>query len=561
MTAAAHETIGRIVREIGTEVVFGLMGRANMRMLTVMEDHGVRYVAARHETAAVAMADAYARATGRLGVCSVTLGPGFTHCLTGLVEAARAGTPLLLLAAASPSGSEHSGQYVDQGAVCAALGVAWLNLARASDLREVAKNAVRQGRPIAVMVAPDLEPAVEADVFASACGPPEPAVAGAVGIVADMLADAARPVVLAGRGALDAGPQLVTLADGVGALLATTLPAAGLFAGHPFDLGTIGVHGTPAAAELLAEADVLMAFGTSISRFTTCGGHLFPALKHIVRCDTTAAARVYAPVTETIVGDAAAVARAVGEALPGGGACSAGYRVGGVRARIAAGRGPIEGDLGSPGVFVDPRKALEWLDQRLPEATAIVPEPSHASGYALEHLRPRFARGTVSLFDFQSIGLGLAAAVGVAAAFPEHVTVAVAGDGGVLMALGELETMVRYRLPVLLVVLNDAAYGTEVRELQLRGEPIAAATFPETDFAGTARALGASGATVRDLADLSAVEPWLNDPAGPFVVDCRIDPRHPAAWFTAAIGRPDGFLRAPRPGFDRPPAVGNGGAP
>jgi len=553
--------IGRIVREIGTEVVFGLMGRANMRMLASMGDHGVRYIAARHETAAVAMADAYARATGRLGVCSVTLGPGFTHCLTGLVEAARAGTPLLLLAGAAPSGSEHSGQYVDQGAVCAALGVTWLNLDRASDLREAAKRAVRQRRPIAVMVAPDLRPAVADDVSASAGGPPEPTIVGPVGAVADVLADAARPVVLAGRGALNAGPQLVTLADQVGALLATTLPAAGLFAGHPFDVGTIGVHGSPAAAELLAEADVLMAFGTSISRFTTCGGHLFPGLKDIVRCDTTAAARVYAPVTETIVGDAAAVAGAVGEALPGGKFGSVGYRVAGVRELIAAGRGPIEGDLGSPGVFVDPRKALEWLDQRLPEATAIVPEPSHASGYALEYLRPRFARGTVSLFDFESIGLGLAAAVGVAAAFPKHVTVAVAGDGGVLMSLGELETMVRCQLPVLVVVLNDAAYGTEVRELQLRGEPIAAATFPETDFAGTAQALGASGTTVRDLADLAAVEPWLNDPAGPFVVDCRVDRRYPAAWFTAAIGRPDGFLRVPRPGFDRPLAAENGGTP
>jgi hypothetical protein len=233
------------------------------------------------------------------------------------------------------------------------------------------------------------------------------------------------------------------------------------------------VHGTAASARLLAEADVVLAFGTSISPFTTCGGHLVPSVRTVVHCDVVATARVSAPVTLRLPGDAADVADALTTVITRRGRAQAGYRTAHVRSVIKAGRGPIKGDLGTPGQFVDPRQVLDWLDQRLPEARTVVPEPSHAAGYALEHLRVHQKRGGISLFDFQSIGLGLAASVGAAVAHPGRITVSVVGDGGALMSLGELETMVRYRLPILVVVLNDAAYGAEARELQLRGLPIA----------------------------------------------------------------------------------------
>lgn len=146
------------------------------------------------------------------------------------------------------------------------------------------------------------------------------------------------------------------------------------------------MHGTAASARLLAEADVVLAFGTSISPFTTCGGHLFPSVRTVVHCDVVATARVSAPVTLRLPGDAADVADALTTVITRRGGAQAGYRTAHVRSVIKAGRGPIKGDLGTPGQFVDPRQVLDWLDQRLPEARTVVPEPSHAAGYALEHL-------------------------------------------------------------------------------------------------------------------------------------------------------------------------------
>src|SRR5207253_7982102 len=99
------------------------------------------------------------------------------------------------------------------------------------------------------------------------------------------------------------------------------------------------------------------------------------------------------------------------------------------------------------------------------------------------------------------------------------------------------------------LVMNDGAYGAEARELELRGMPIDAALFPHVDFADVARALGARGETIRHTDDVARLEPWIAHPAGPLMVDCRLDPTVTADWFQDAIGSEDGYIRRPVPGF------------
>jgi thiamine pyrophosphate-dependent acetolactate synthase large subunit-like protein len=271
-----------------------------------------------------------------------------------------------------------------------------------------------------------------------------------------------------------------------------------------------------------------------------------------VHCDVDPEAVVGAPVTLSLCGDSGAVAAALVAELAERSVTGSGYRSAEVRHRLRDDGRTIEGNVPRPG-FVEPRALLRQLDTWLPTRRNVVPEPAHACGDVLEYLRVTEPRSLVAPLDYQAIGLGLAAAVGMAVAHPDRITVAAVGDGGAAMALGELDTIARSGLPILVLVLNDSAYGAEVRELELRGQPVDDALFPRVDFAAVARAVGTRAATVRTLADLDQVREWIDRPDGPFVLDCWLDPLVPAAWFGAALG-PDGYLRLPRPGY-RPTAA------
>jgi thiamine pyrophosphate-dependent acetolactate synthase large subunit-like protein len=156
-------------------------------------------------------------------------------------------------------------------------------------------------------------------------------------------------------------------------------------------------------------------------------------------------------------------------------------------------------------------------------------------GWPAMYLAVPDAAGFVFNQAFQSIGLGLGAAIGAAVARPDRLTVAALGDGGALMALGELETAARLRLPLLILVYNDAAYGAEVHHFHPEGAAADLVRFPDTDFAALGRAVGAEGLTVRRPDDLGAVEAWLARQDRPLVVDAKVNPDICAEWLEEAF--------------------------
>ena len=156
-------------------------------------------------------------------------------------------------------------------------------------------------------------------------------------------------------------------------------------------------------------------------------------------------------------------------------------------------------------------------------------------GFPPMYLRVPDPAGFVFTQSFQSIGLGLASGMGAAIARPDRLTVACLGDGGALMSLPELETLARLRLPMLVVIYNDAAYGAEVHHFRPQGHPVELVQFPDTDFAALASAAGAQGVTVRRVEELAAIEPWLASPEGPLVVDAKITPDFCAEWLEEAF--------------------------
>jgi len=173
----------------------------------------------------------------------------------------------------------------------------------------------------------------------------------------------------------------------------------------------------------------------------------------------------------------------------------------------------------------------------LPTERVVSVDSGNFLGYASMYLDVPDENGFCFTQAFQSVGLGLATAIGAALAQPERLPVAACGDGGFLMGVSELETVVRLDLPMLVVVYNDAMYGAEVHHFGPNGQPLDTVTFPDSDLAELARGYGCKGLTVRSLDDLSPVKDWLSDgPVGPLVIDAKVVSDTGAWWLQEAFG-------------------------
>jgi thiamine pyrophosphate-dependent acetolactate synthase large subunit-like protein len=541
------EAIGRVLVDGGVEAFFGLAGSGNFAVLNALHEAGATFYSSRHETGAVMMADGYARASGKPGVASIHQGPGFTNSLTGLTEAAKARTPLVVLAADIPAGTLWSNFKVDQGSLTATLGAIPERVrtpdTAATDTARALRRAQTERRPVVLSIPIDLVekscPEGSTDVPSwpplDAPVPPDASVAAIV----DLLASSRRPAIVAGRGAVLGGARgpPETPGDRVGAVLATSAMGHGLFAGNPYSLGIAGGFSSSLAIKLLGEADVVLAFGASLNHWTVRHGRLFSPEARVVQVDLEpeAIGRVH-HADIGVVGDAAGTARAIVGELDRRGAGGEGFRTEGLEREISTGRTRDETyeDFGTD-EYVDPRTLTIALDDMLPEERTVCTDSGHFLGYPAMYLEVPDQQGFVFPNAFQSVGLGLASSVGAAVARPDRLTVAAVGDGGALMALGELETAARYRLPMLIVVYNDAAYGAEVHHFGPMGRPVGLARFPETDFAALARAAGAEGITVRSEDDLSPVQDWLEVRDRPLVVDARVNPEIRAEWLAEAF--------------------------
>jgi acetolactate synthase-1/2/3 large subunit len=503
----------------GVDTVFCVMGDGNLDLLVELADaHGVRLVHARHEQGAVAMADGYARRTGRLGVASVTHGPGLTQTGTSLKVASARRSTILVLAGDTPTGDPHHIQGFEQAPYATAVGATPVPLRApatwAADLAEAL--AVAERGPVVFNLPTDHQLAAAP----AAAAPPAPAVRPAsVGVGLDpaaaVLGTAARPVVLAGRGAIDAQAEVAAIAALLGAPVVGTLGAHGILPEDPRHLGFVGGLGCPAAVAALDEADAVLAVGASLNAWTTKGGALL-AGKPLVRLDADPVALRTGPATAVaLLGDAAATLAALAGALPVAPAAPWTPSVAGT-----ADAGAFADGVGA----VDPRRALAAVEAALPRDRTIVLDGGHFITFACSALSVEDPRRFLFSCDFAAIGQGLAMAVGAAAADATGRTTLVAGDGGLLMGIAELDTAVRNDLPINIIVLNDGAYGQEVHSLAAKGKRTAHAIFAVPDLARLAEGFGATGAAVGAPADLDALPHLLTAPGGPRLIDIRINP-------------------------------------
>ena len=539
------EAVGRALSAAGVGQVFGVVGSGNFHVTNAMVAAGSRFVAARHEGGAATMADAYARVSGEVAALSVHQGPGLTNALTGITEAAKSRTPLLVLAAEVTE--PRSNFHIDQEALAHAVGAVTARVTSAEDAVDQACDAVRRALHERRTVLLNLPLAVQAldvpdDAWTRAVPPPErvavePSAAG-VAALTRALDGARRPVFVAGRGSRSPGGRdaLAALAERYGALLATSAVARGLFQGSPWSLDVSGGFASPLAAELIQGADLIVGWGCALNMWTMRHGRLIGADTTVVQVDDDPSALgAHRDLHLGVTGDVARTAR---RALDTAGEPRTGYRTADIGAAIAARvrRRDVPYDDTSSRERIDPRTLSIALDDILPAERVIGVDSGNFMGHPTMYLSVPDENGLCFTQAFQSIGLGLATAIGAALARPDRLPVAALGDGGALMGAADLDTVRRLGLPMVVVVYNDDAYGAEVHHFGPDGHPLDTVTFPPTDIAAVARGYGFEAVTVRTRADLKAVEDWVAGPrSAPLLVDAKVVRDRGAWWLEEAF--------------------------
>jgi thiamine pyrophosphate-dependent acetolactate synthase large subunit-like protein len=543
--ATVASVIGRDLAGYGARRCFGLLGTANFKVSHALVENGVELIAARHECNAASMGDAYAKATGELTLVSVHSGPGLTNALTGIAEAAKSRTPLVVLAGDVPTGAVKNNFYIEQAEMVRSVGAVCERLHTPTSAREDAQRAVvralRDRQTVVLSMPLDVQNAALATNLPPLELPPAPGRLHpdphAIKMLAEALGRAQRPLILGGRGAVisDAEPALLELAARVGALVATSVCGHGLFAGNPWSLGISGGFSSPVADELISESDFILGFGASFTQWTTKRGKLIAPGAVVAQVDIEAPKLGYQmPVQLAVHGDARSTAEALLVELDRQSSkfSKSGRRSDTMRERIRAGDNhhfphPDESNT----QFIDPRTLSKAVDALLPENRVVASDSGHFCGWVPRYLRVPNARASCLSHSFQSVGLGLPSVIGLAVAHPGKLAVLGAGDGGFMMSISDFETAIRLGLRLCILVYNDNSYAAEVHYFGRQGFSTDIVRFPETDFAAIARGYGARAATVRTIADLEPVKAWVAEGApGVFVIDGKINPKLEADW-------------------------------
>jgi acetolactate synthase I/II/III large subunit len=544
--ATAPATVSTAVAEViaaRTEHLFGLMGNGNAHLISHLTSRGFPFSSARHEAAAVAMADAWHRATGGIAAATTTYGAGFTNTCTALAEARLARVPLVLVVGDAPTTGRRAFD-VDQTIAAAALGVTTL-VATPSTAAAMTHRAfdlaLQTVQPVVLAIPCDHATAALTDPVELEPLPAKPtwtAPAEELDRIAGLLRAARRPLLLAGRGVVLAGAAATVreLGDRLGALFMTSVMAANAV-DSPWDLGIAGGFTRASRLELARTADVVLVAGASLNAFQSRYGTLFDVGTRIVRLDNEPETG-HPQVTDHVRADLGPALQALTTRIPAGDGHRT-WRAAVPEVATDAFRSavPVEAaEFGADG-RLDPRAVVAALEHLLPAQRSVVMDGGHFIGWAPMYLSVPDPQAMVLVGTaFQSIGLGFGSAAGVSAARPERTTVLVTGDGGGLMGLADLETFLRTTTRGVVVVLNDSAYGAELHQYASQGLDPTAMLIDEVDFAAVGRAMGAAGAKAHTLADLTALTDWLaTHVEGVFVLDVAISQQVVAEFMSASL--------------------------
>lgn len=530
-TVPVHAAIAQALADLGVGTMFGLMGDSNLFMVDAfVRNHQGRYVAATHEAGAVMMALGHAGMTGEVGFATITQGPALSNAITPLIDGVKGMLPVVLLSGDTPRADPDHPQTVSQRALIDATGAGYARIRRpdtaALDVADAARRAGQERRPIVLNMPTEFmwesspATAVKPAPLSAALMPTDgDAVDEAVGI----LASARRPLILAGRGAVPARDTLVKLAERIGAPLATTLKAKGLFLGEDYNLGVFGTLSTPAAAEAIAQTDCVVAFGAGLNRFTTArGGYLEGKRLIQIDDDLTQIGRRVTP-DAALVGDPAQVAEVFLKWLDAAEIPSS-------RATDTLDPAALAEPLALPKAHVaegtvDLSHAITRIDAALDPERVFVSDGGRFLNEAWTRVSVSHPRNMLLSTNLGAIGLGTGYAIGASVARPGQPVLLVTGDGGFMMGgLSEFTTAVREELDLIVLVCNDNCYGAEYVQFEDRQMDPSLSLFNWPSLAEAATALGGTGCRVTSEAELEAAIDAMETRSGPMLIELVLDP-------------------------------------
>lgn len=531
-----YEALANAFVKEGVTTVFGLMGNGNMYWWHTLDQHpDVTVHETRHEGSALTMAEGWARASGQVGICSVTQGPGLTQLGTALTVAVRAKVPMVVFAGDTALSEHESVQQMDQRKFVDATGAGFVPLWSGAGVDDAVRQAFYQARvesrPVVLNAPMDVQQQTydgEGDEYA----PSTTLLPGVQRVQPDpdrlrdalrVIAESKKPVIVMGLGAAkaDAGEAITRLADRIGALLATTLPMKGWLGESEYHVGVSGLYATKTAIELFADADCVIGVGASLNHYTTEHGYIFPNARYVqidlkpsIVMGTGKRADYY------LQGDAQLTVDTLEQQLAQEGVSSTGYRTAEVRAMLAEfDPDPREFAL-DPGT-VDPRRVAAMLDERLPAEVGVIHGTGHCSGItAIFMKKPRALTWTINTFG--CIGQALPTGIGAAVALNGAPLAIVDGDASVLMHAPELDTAARLGVKLLIAVFNDEALGAEYQKFVSKKMDTRASAIATPDLGAVARAFGCRGMQARTLDEVHTGIDEFMAGDGPMVLDIRV---------------------------------------
>lgn len=561
-TMTGGRALAEMIRLHGAGPLFGMGGFQLLPFYEAARELGLRHYLINDERCGAFAADAWARVTGRPGICDGTLGPGATNLVTGLVESLNAGIPVIALT--GDAHRLHAGKNMTQEArqleILRPAVKEILRIEHPARIPELVRRAFRvatSGRPgpVVVDVPEDLAHGAHefqaADLHADGSAARVPAQRSAparadLEAAAALLLRSSRPVILAGGGVHLSGAHeaLRAFAELLAAPVAHTLSGKGSLACvHPLSVGLFGRY-SRIANELIAKADCLVAIGCKLGEIATRRYDLVPAEVPLVHVDIlpeefgrTTPARL------ALQGDAEETLNRLSDALH----AEAGGRLPAKRPELEAEVGRLRAAwleharprLTSGERPINVARLMAALNETVPADGILVADGGFAAHWSgLLYDTRRAGRAYIANRGFASIGYGLPGAVGAQLAAPDRVVVGLTGDAGLNMTLGELETAVRVGAPVVLVVINNAASGY-VKALQhaMYGGRYQSSDLSEMDYARIAESMGCRGIRVTEPDDLAgALRAAMTARERPTVVDVVVT-RDPAQMLPAADSR------------------------
>ena len=526
------EIVVECLKEQGVDTVFGYPGGAILNIYDALykNSDAIRHILTAHEQAASHAADGYARASGKVGVCLATSGPGATNIVTGIATAYMDSIPIVAITCnvAKNLLGKNSFQEVDICGVTKPITKANFQVKDGNELADTIRNAfeiARSGRPGPVLI--DITKDVTGDSFEYGFKEISADTDKKIEVnekdvdeLIDLINKSDKPYILVGGGVISSGAaeEVTVLAHKINSPLASTIMARGAFSSYDeLYTGMVGMHGTKTSNLGISECDLLIVIGARFSDRIIGNSSKFAVKSNIVHIDIDSSEiGKNVAVYKGIVGDAKEVLKKLNSKLTPKRHDEWIAHINKLKERH-----PLKYDENKlTGQYV-----IEVLDRISPEDTIVVTEVGQHQMWTSQFYNFSKPRTFLTSGGLGTMGYGLGAAMGAKVAFPERLVVNVAGDGCFRMNFNEIATAVRNNIPIVQVVINNHVLGMvrQWQDLYYEKRYSHTTLVDKVDFVKLAEAMGAKAYRITKLEEVVPVLMEAINQKEPVVVDCQID--------------------------------------